>query len=253
MLKPVPVDSHDHESHDREKTSQRQPFWELIGLRLLGMKQVLIGAVEFQRQSEGTDARQALSHYLSNPPRRLDPKMADYPAHLLRVATRPPERGLKEFVRGLNKGDEPRFVLFDIDMLQLCFDFRKVNPSLERNRFQSQGGTRMCFRTINGDVLTGLLHSPIQRLRRTDNFFGVSRVIQHTALGELPMPDLIVHRGFFAAMSECAEEKLLSPVFDPSTESVQPLVGLPAWRFFMAGRTDDTKPGSKGSVLVAGA
>lgn len=230
-------------------------FWEVVGLLVAGMKHVLLGAIKFQRQAEGKMARQALTRFLSTPHSGLGLRTTVYPGHLLQVAVRSEEQPLTEFVKALNSGAEPSLVLIDRDLVRLCFDFRLTNPSIERRRFEVIVPERMSFRSSEGHVITGLLHSGIRRLYHDDAFLGVTSAVQHTPFGELPMPDLIVHRGFFVLTAECAAEGLPAQVFDPATEAVQPIIGLSAWRYFMARRKKyEAEEGVEASVpLVASA
>lgn len=230
MLKPFPTRA------SEPTTKCQKCFWELIGVRIEGMKDVLLGAVKFQRQAEGSVARRALSQYLSSPASPLDTHSADYPSHLLKLALRPSTTALTDFVSGLNRGEEPKVALIDLEMVQLCFDFRRENPSIEKSRFSNIGSKKMCLRSVEGHVVTGTMHSPLKSLRREDRFLGLSGVVQHSGIGELQMPDLIANRSFFSVAAECQGGALPAQVFQPATDAVQPLIGLAAWRYFMARR-----------------
>ncbi|MDA8018594.1 MAG: hypothetical protein MPN21_14230 [Thermoanaerobaculia bacterium] len=230
MLRPFP------RKPIRRNIDPDQEFWELVGLMVEGMKSVLLGAVRFRRQATGTTARRSLSQYLSAPHSELGVRKPAFPSHLLQVAVRAESRSLTEFVDALNSGEEPSLVLVDRDLIRLCFDFRLNNPSIERKLYDDHSISRMGFRSRAGHVITGLVHSPARRLHRDETFFGVTDVLQHTPIGDLPLPDLVVHRRFFALAADCPEGGLPPHVFAPETDAVRPLIGVRAWRFFMARR-----------------
>ncbi|HLE85201.1 MAG TPA: hypothetical protein VJG13_12750 [Thermoanaerobaculia bacterium] len=205
------------------RTEGKPGFWELLGLRMAGMSHALLGAVHFQAQSEDPMrfARRSIGHFLSSPPQSLSLDRASYPADLVELRV-PREGETVPDLLGRLKRDEPTGGLYlDAGRVELAFDFRPENPSLQRPRGGTPPGQRLLFRTRDGHVVTGMTSNLSAKLRRAESFIALTGVRQLLAGRSLALPTLVIHRSFLTMLADYPEGGIgpgtLPDAFSPAT------------------------------------
>lgn len=219
----------------RFSKESRDGLWELIGFRVRGMDSPILGAVHFQRQEPASKARRALSDYLSRPPVKPGLSETSFPRHLVPVAVKRDNESFLGFTERLNRGDEPRIVHLAQDCIEVAFDLRPDNPSIEKQPRLGRGESeRRVFRTVEGHVLIACVASLAEKLHRDQAFLGLQRVQQLTSCGTLDLPNLIVHRKYFAMTLEWSEnlDWFRSSILRPTKFADEPILGATAYRFF---------------------
>lgn len=189
------------------RTEGQSGFWELVGFRVAGLSRALLGAVRFQSQSEDPllFARRSLGHFLSSPPQALGLDQATYPADLIEL--RVPREGepVPELLGRLKRGERTAALYLDAALIELAFDFRPENPSLQRPRGGAGPTRRLVFRSREGHVLSGEAANLTARLRRAGAFLVLTGVEQALEGRTLALPTLVVHRSFLTMLADCSE------------------------------------------------
>lgn len=192
-------------------------FWELVGFRVVGLSRALLGAVHFQAQTRerSTFARRPLGHFLSSPPQNIALDRANYPADLIEVRVPRQGESLPDLL-GRLKRDEPTGTLYlDAEMIEVAFDFRAQNPSLERPRLSGAPGQRLVIRSNEGHVLSGVATNLSARLRSQHQFVALTGVRQWLPEGELRLPTLVLHRRGLTMLTEIQEGDEDAPLPHP--------------------------------------
>lgn len=189
------------------RTEGKPGFWELLGFRVVGLPRSLLGAVHFQAQSDDPlrFARRSLGHFLSAPPQAIGLDRESYPADL--IALRAPFGGesLPDLLGQLKRGETAANLFLDADHVEIAFDFRRSNPSLQRPPGEQARTRRLVFRTREGHVLLGSTLNLGAKLRRAGAFLAVTGVRQYLPGRVLDLPTLVVHRDFLAMMADAPE------------------------------------------------
>lgn len=181
-------------------------FWELIGFRVNGLSRALLGAVHFQAQSDDPFqfARRSLGHFLSSPPQNLGVDRDSYPADLIELRVPPEGEDLPDLLGRLRRGDATASLYLDAAHLEIAFDFRRANPSIQRLPGEQSRSRRLLFRSREGHVLVGNTLNLGAKLRRTGSFLALTAVRQHLPARTLELPTLVVHRDFLTMIAETA-------------------------------------------------
>ena len=190
-------------------------FWELLALRVRGYPAMLIGAARFQRQPSPRGVRHArrpLAMYLSTPPKELGLAKTARPANLLELLLPEMDEEIPAFQARIGSGGKGRTLYLDVETIEVAFDFRFENPSVEREQGVYHAPPEMhLFRTLEGHVLSGTAHGLHRRLHQGASFITMQQPLQHTPSGvQLLPPALVVHRSFVAVDGEVGEGESLS-------------------------------------------
>jgi len=182
-------------------------FWELIGFRVAGFSRALVGAIQFADQSRepGRYARRSLGHYLSSPPQIIGLDRSTYPADLIEL--RVPRQGetLPDLLGQLKRGESTGTLYVDADMVEIAWDFRSENPSIERPRLAQGPGQSLLLRSLEGHVVAGMGGNISAKLRSNRQFLALTAVEQWLPGRTLPLPTLVIHRRYLAMVSEVAK------------------------------------------------
>lgn len=194
---------------------EEDAFWELLALRLKGYPSILVGAARFQRQLSPKGVRHArrpLAMYLSMPPKELGVAKAARPANLLELLLPEVDEEIPAFQTRIGSGGRGRTLFIDVETIEIAFDFRFENPSVEREQGVYQGTPEMhLFRTLEGHVLSGTTHGLHRRLHLGGSFLTIQQPLQHTPNGIQLLPSaLVLHRSFVAIDGEVGEGETLS-------------------------------------------
>lgn len=189
------------------RTEGKAGFWELVGFRVNGLSRALVGAVHFQSQSDDPlrFARRSLGHFLSAPPQSLAVDRDNYPADLLQLQVPEAGESLPDLLGRLRRGERTTSLHLDADHVEIAFDFRRSNPSLQRLPGESSRSRRLLFRTREGHVLGGTTMNLGAKLRRGGAFLALTGVRQHLPGRLLDLPTLVVHRTFLTMLAEPPE------------------------------------------------
>ena len=199
-------------------------FWELIGFRIAGFSRALVGAVQFADQSRepGRYARRSLGHYLSSPPQNIGLDRSTYPADLIEL--RVPRKGetIPDLLGQLKRGESTGTLYVDADMVEIAWDFRRENPSVERPRLAEGPSQPLVLRSREGHVLSGRSANMTVKLRSNRQFLVLTSVVQWLPDGTLPLPTLVIHRRYLAMVGERAEDEQDNALPTPFTGDVNP-------------------------------
>ena len=189
------------------RTEGKPGFWELLGFRVVGMSHGILGAVHFQAQSDDPllFARRSLGHFLSSPPQALSLDRAHYPADLVELRVPREGESVPDLLGRLKRGEPTGGLYIDAGLVELAFDFRPENPSLQRPKGAPGPGQRLLFRTREGHVITGLTSNLSTKLRREGSFIVLTGVRQLLTGRTLALPTLVVHRSFLTMLAEYPE------------------------------------------------
>lgn len=191
--------------------AEGQPgFWEMVGFRVTGLSHALLGAIRFQAQSDDPlqFARRSLGHYLSSPPQEIGVDRETYPAELIPLRTPFSGGSVPDLLGRLRRAEPTALLYLDADRVEVAFDFRPANPSLQRLPGEAVRPRRLAFRSREGHVISGTALNLSAKLRRPSDFLALTGVRQHLAGRDLELPTLVVHRSFLTMMSELAEGEL---------------------------------------------
>jgi len=172
-------------------------FWELIGFRVHGCDELLLGLVCFQRQPSTTrsHARRSLVHYFNVPPKELGVSAVARPSHLIEVRLPRPDQEIAEFLRLDRQGTHGRTVYIDRAHLVLAFDFRVDNPSESiPNLRRVRPLERHLLRTEHGQLITGTTHGLHQQIHGDGLFIAVTQPVQLAPGRSYFLPTLILNR-----------------------------------------------------------
>jgi hypothetical protein len=209
------------------RTEGQPGFWELVGFRATGLTRSLLGAIHFQAQSDDPllFARRSFGHYLSAPPQEVGLDRETFPAALIPLRAPFPDESVPDLLGRLKRGEPTAPLYLDAAHVEVAFDFRPANPSLQRSPGEAARSRRLAFRSREGHVITGTTLNLGARLRRASAFLALTGVRQHLPGRALELPTLVVHRSFLTMMSESAEGELdfasLPHAFSP--DSANPL------------------------------
>jgi len=192
------------------RTEGKPGMWELVGFRTVGLSRAVIGAIHFQSQTEAhaVFARRSLGHYLSAPPQEIGFDRETYPPGLIPVRSPSAGESIPDLLGRLKRGEPTAPLFVDADHVEVAFDFRPANPSLQRPAGEQARARRLVFRTRDGHVLTGTTQNLGAKLRRASVFLALTEVRQHLPGHVLDLPTLVVNRGFLTMMSELSEGDL---------------------------------------------
>lgn len=182
-------------------------FWEIVGLRIQGHDLGILGALEFRRQVEDPDslARQSLAAYLASPPHVAGSKELLGPNKLIALQVPAASESVADFLSRLSVGGLGSSLLVDPDLIQVGFDFRSQNPSLDKRSHTIQlSWQTVALRTVEGHVLTGALLDLRMKLCRSTPFVALVRVVQHTPECAIPLPTVFIHREYISMMTAVA-------------------------------------------------
>lgn len=187
------------------RTEGKAGVWELLGFRVAGLSRSLLGAVHFQSQSDDplVFARRSIGHFLSAPPKTLALDRESYPADLIELRVPLAGESVPDLLGRLKRGERVAHLYLDAAKVELAFDFRPANPSLQRNPRSETRTRRLLFRSREGHVLTGSTLNLGAKLRRGGAFLALTDVRQHRPDRQLELPTLVVHRDFLTMMAEC--------------------------------------------------
>ncbi|MCP4200548.1 MAG: hypothetical protein GY769_01275 [bacterium] len=202
-------------------------FWELIGIRVKGHPGVILGAVKFRRQtSESAYARQSLPSYLALESPAGDGS-APHQRALVSLEVPDATESVPEFLRELTGKSSRHQVLVDKALIQLVFDLRTKNPSIEKlSRPAVSVRHKVVLRTRCGHVISGDLLDLDLKLHRDMPFVALTMGVQHTIHGNIPLPALFFHRRSISMLLEMSgvdelEDKLACAPF--RLENANPL------------------------------
>lgn len=186
------------------RTEGKAGFWELLGFRVGGLGRTLLGAVRFQAQSDDplVFARRSIGHFLSAPPQNLGLDRESYPADLIELRVPLEGESVPDLLGRLKRGEATSTLYLDASHVDLAFDFRPGNPSLQRNPQANVQTRRLVFRSREGHVVAGATLNLGAKLRRSGAFLALTDVRQILPHRLLALPTLVVHRSFLAMMAE---------------------------------------------------
>lgn len=189
------------------RTERKPGFWELLGFRVVGMSHAILGAVHFQAQSEDPllFARRSIGHFLSAPHQAMSLDRAHYPADLIELRVPREGESVPDLLGRLKRGEATGRLFLDAGLVELAFDFRPENPSLQRPKGAAGPGQRLLFRTRDGHVITGLTANLSAKLRRAESFLALTGVRQLLFGRSLALPTLVVHREFLTMLADYPE------------------------------------------------
>lgn len=191
------------------RTEGKPGFWELLGFRVAGMSGSLVGAVHFQAQNDDplTFARRSLGHFLSAPPQTMGHGRQGYPADLIELRAPVDGESPPELLGRLRRGEPTASLFLDAGKVEIAFDFRPANPSLQRAPGEHARRTRLLFRSREGHLLAGNTFNLGAKLRRAGGFLALTDVVQHLPARPLTLPTLVIHRDFLTMMTDHPEEE----------------------------------------------
>lgn len=192
-------------------------FWELVGFRVSGLPRALVGAVRFQAQSRDRSsfARRPLGQFLSSPPQNMAMDRASYPADLIEVRVPRQGESLPDLLGQLKRGEPAGTLFLDADMIDVAFDFRVQNPSLERPRLAGGSGQRLMVRSREGHVLSGVATNLSARLRSEHQFVVLTGVEQWLPEDRLRLPTLVFNRTSLTMITEVPKGEEAAPLPHP--------------------------------------
>lgn len=190
------------------RTEGKPGFWELLGFRVRGMPRCLVGAVHFHAQNDDplVFARRSLGHFLSSPPQTMGHAGQGYPADLIELRVSLEGESPAELLGRLRRGEPTASLFLDAAQVEVAFDFRPANPSLQRASGPQVRPTRLLFRSREGHLLVGDTLNLGAKLRRGGGFLALTGVVQHLPGRELPLPTLVIHREFLTMMTDSADD-----------------------------------------------
>jgi len=180
-------------------------FWELVGLRLVGVPTVVLAAMRFRRHDlPGIDhARESLASYLSSPP---SPRHTDEPGAVPVLLPSAREK-IPTFLAGLRAGRVVPPVHIDPAHIQLAFDFRMHNPWAVEAFKRLVGPLRtVTFRTVDGHLVKGKSRTVHPASGCLDPFVAVQSPVQLMGAGVLPLPTMIFSRSYLGMAIDTTEE-----------------------------------------------
>jgi hypothetical protein len=171
------------------------------------MSHAVLGAVRFKAQSDDplVFARRALGHFLSSPPQALSLDRTEYPADLIELRVPLEGESVPDLLGRLKKGEPTPSLYLDAGLVELAFDFRPENPSLERPKTGPGLATRLLFRTRDGHVVTGMTMNLSAKLHRSGSFIALTGVRQLLCGRTLALPTLVLHRSFLTMLADYPE------------------------------------------------
>lgn len=186
-------------------------FWELVGMRIRGHSSLMLGAVQFRRQSSDVKhARQSLPSYLASDQSKDDVNGIGLPT-VVSVEFPTATESVREFLDELSGKPRRNRVLVDKSLIDVVFDLRADNPSVGKLSCPSKRVSRtVVVRTREGHLLSGNLLNLEICLSRELPFIALTMGVQHTVHGNCPLPTLFLHRGFLAMLSVVDEETPLA-------------------------------------------
>ncbi len=180
-------------------------FWELVGLRLVGVPTVVLAAMRFRRHElPGIDhARESLASYLSSPP---SPRHSDVSGAIPVLLPSAREK-IPTFLAGLRAGRVVPPVHVDPTQIQAAFDFRMHNPWAVEAFKRLVGPLRsMIFRTRDGHLIKGQSRTIHPADGCPDPFVAVQSPVQLMGAGVLPLPTLIFNRSYLGMAVDTTDE-----------------------------------------------
>lgn len=215
------------------RTEGKAGFWELVAVRVPGLQRVLLGALHFQSQSDDplVFARRSLGHFFSAPPQTLSFDRASYPADVLELRVPRQGESLPELLGALKRGESTTSLYLDVELVEVAFDFRPENPSLQRPTSQGGRTERLLFRSRAGHVVRASATNLAAKLRRAGGFVALVGVEQLVPDGAgdsgssrwIPLPTMVVRRSFLTMLTEApaegAEASIPAPFSLPMAET----------------------------------
>lgn len=210
-------------------------LWELVGFRVRGHPWTLLALMQFRRQ--GTNGhphgRVSLVQHMTSPAHAHRSNGVRPPGDVLPVIPVPASQEVSAFLERTRNGHLPAATWLDRASIQLAFDFRGENPSVRRGPEAERPGQRRRMRTSEGHVMEARAAALHAKLHRDFEFVALLDGVQRTPEGTLPLPTLIVSRGFLAAElagspevgdrgDEGAKEE--PTLFSPTYASSEPLL-----------------------------
>ena len=181
-------------------------FWELVGMRIRGHSSLILGAIQFRRQScDESHARQSLSSYLASDQAKDDINGVVLPA-VVALEFPMATESVQEFLRELQGQSSRHRVLVDRGFIDVMFDLRAQNPSQAKlNHASSSVSKTVVMLTRDGHLLSGNLLDLEKKLRRQMPFFALTMGVQHTVHGNLPLPTVLLHRRYISMLTVADE------------------------------------------------
>ena len=178
---------------------EERHFWELIGFRLAGHPSTILAAVRFRRHDFPGEAyaRDSLPAFLSA---KGIPGSGSLPRPAGSIPVLLPRTGddICSFLGSLRAGRTQQQAHVDPASIDVAFDFRMNNPfAVEALRRTAAPLVRRAFRTTRGHLLTAASHDPCDAAQSGD-FLALKSPIQHSARGQLGLPNLAVNQRFLA-------------------------------------------------------
>lgn len=192
-------------------------FWELVGVRVPGYDRAILGTIYFRTQSTDSwqNARRSLASFLTAPPNTLAMDRATFPAKLIEMNVPAAGEDVPDLLRRMKAGEGGQPLFIDAAVVQLAFDFRPGNPSIDRAGARLDAASQaMIFRTCQGHIFSGVAADLGSKMRRGAEFVGVTEVEQTIPTGSLPLPTLVLQRRNLAAIAE-REDRALPELFSP--------------------------------------
>lgn len=182
-------------------------FWELVGLRLRGVPNVVLAALRFQRHDLPGEpySRESLATYLSLPPAPLATDLGAARAGEISAYLPRWSESIPNFLARMRAGVDTAAVHLSPDMVEVAFDFRPGNPfSVDAIRRAVGPMTPHVLRTADGHVLYGLAHPGAQN---HGAFLALTHAHQFTPGGKIALPPLMVRREYLVALLPLAHER----------------------------------------------
>ena len=192
-------------------------LWELVGFRVRGHPWMLLALMQFRRQTSNTSGhgRVSLVQHLTSPAQAHPSTEVRPPPDVVPIVPIPATEQVPAFLGRVRNGDLPPRTWLDRASIQVAFDFRSDNPSVRRSSSENRPGRRRSMRTTEGHVLEARAAALHAKLRRDFEFIALLDPVQRTPTETLPLPTLIMSRGYLAA--EMAVEGGLGPRDGPPT------------------------------------
>lgn len=211
-------------------------LWELVGFRLRGHPWTLLALVQFRIQSSSAQphGRVSLVQHLTSPAHAHRSGEVRPPGEVLPVVPVPTTVEVPDFLERIRNGRVPPVTWLDRASIQLAFDFRVESPSAPAGTNGEKPGQRRFVRTTEGHVMEGRAAALHAKLHRDFEFIALLDGAQRTPDATLPLPTLILSRGYLAAELASTkrgdggpgaeEREAESTLFSPEYASSEPLL-----------------------------
>ncbi len=184
-------------------------LWELIGLRLEGNPNPILGCMYFRRHDfpGKAHARESLATYLSNPPSEITSSSLAVPMGAVPVLLPRTTETVPGFLKNVAMGNLPQPVYLDPTRIEFAWDFRTYNPyGIEALKHRADALRERIIRTGRGHIIRGMSHELVQPLGGSRRFVAIKDPQQLVPEGRIGLPALAVNRSFVAISADITDQ-----------------------------------------------